>query len=94
MPFPKQTPRPFTREDVASINAGQIGCYGIYRDGAWVYIGRGDIRTRLLSHLRGDNPEILRERPTHWVGVVTQEDETEERRLLVECRPICNQRLG
>jgi len=94
MPFPQQTPRAFTRANVEDITPGQIGCYGLYRQGVWVYVGRGDVRDRLLKHLGGDNPCITREKPTYWVDVVTTDDENLEKRLILELNPICNQRIG
>lgn len=94
MPFPTQTPRTFTRANVEAINAGQIGCYGLYKAGSWIYVGRGDIRERLLAHLNGDNPCITREAPTHWVDVVTTQDAAREKELILELRPLCNQKVG
>lgn len=95
MPFPKQTPRGFTRANVLAINPNQIGVYGLFREGAWIYIGKGDIRQRLLDHLNGDNPAITRGRPTHWVDEVTTGDPSiREKTLIAECTPLCNQRVG
>ncbi len=94
MPFTEQTPRAFNRADIEGLNPDQIGCYGLYRETTWIYIGRGDIRNRLLDHLNGDNPCITREVPTHFVTVVTSDDEAPERRLITEFAPICNQRVG
>ena len=96
MPFPAQTPRPFTREDALTLNQDQMGCYGILVQRlteTWVYIGSGDIRQRLLDHI-DDNPCITQNSPTHWVGSVTNDYIEEEKRLIAEYQPICNQRLG
>lgn len=93
MAFANQ-PRAFTRANVEALNPNQIGCYGLYRQDAWVYIGRGDIRARLLAHLNGDNPCITREKPTSWVDVVTSDDENEEKRLILQHQPICNKKVG
>ena len=94
MPFPQQTPRTFTKANIEAITPGQMGCYGLFRQGVWVYVGRGDIRTRLLAHLNGDNPCITRERPTHWVDEVTSSDEAREKQLIVELSPVCNKKVG
>jgi excinuclease UvrABC nuclease subunit len=95
MPFPQQQPRLFTRASVESLNPNQIGVYGIFRQGTWLYVGKGDIRQRLLNHLNGDNPSIIREQPTHWVDEVTIGDPSlREKQLIAEFQPICNQRLG
>ncbi len=94
MPFPKQTPRAFNKTKVAGLNTGQIGCYGLYRANTCIYVGRGDIRARLIAHLNGDNSCIKRESPTDFVSVVTSEDEAKEKRLIAELQPVCNQKVG
>lgn len=94
MPFPSQTPRAFTKANIEAINPGQTGCYGLYREGVWIYVGRGDIRDRLLNHFNGGNACITREKPTHWVDVVTSDDVAEEKKLIVELTPVCNQKVG
>jgi hypothetical protein len=94
MPFPQQTPRAFTRPNIEAINPGQQGCYGLFREGVWVYVGRGDIRERLLDHLSGTNSCIARQQPTHWVDTVTADSVAEEKRLIAELTPVCNQKVG
>lgn len=93
MPF-ANNPKAFTKANVEALNLGQIGCYGLYRENTWIYIGRGDIRARLLVHLGGDNSCITREKPTTWVDVVTADDEAEEKRLITQFDPVCNRRVG
>ncbi len=95
MGFPSQTPRAFTRANVEAITPGQYGCYGLYMGGgAWVYVGKGDIRKRLLDHLNGDNPCITRNRPTHWVDIVTNNMDALEKALILEFQPSCNKKVG
>ena len=95
MPFISQTPRPFTKADVLTINPSQVGVYGLFKQGLWVYVGKGDIRERLLSHLGGDNPCIDRSAPTHWVGEITNGDPSaRERQLILETNTLCNLRVG
>ena len=94
MAFPQQTPRVFTQVIIEELNPNQTGVYGIYRDGAWIYVGRGDIRARLLAHLNGDNPRITKEKPTAYVTEVTPNDETREKALIVELDPIANRKVG
>ena len=94
MPFPEQKSRPFTRTNVESLKPNQLGCYGLFHENSWVYVGKGDIRERLLRHLSGDNPLITRSNPTHWVDVVTDDYDNEEKRLIVELNPACNRRVG
>jgi len=94
MPFPQQEPRLYTRADVEALSPGQLGVYGLYRAGLWVYVGNGDIRQRLLDHLNGDNPCISASGPTHWVSAVTSAYDQLERQLILELSPVCNQRVG
>jgi hypothetical protein len=95
MPFPQQEPRLFTRVGIEWLAAGQRGCYGIYRPGLWIYVGRtNDLRARLLEHLAGDNFLIARENPTHFITMLTANDELEEKRLIIELRPVANQKVG
>jgi hypothetical protein len=95
MPFPKQALRAFTRQNIEAVTPGQTGVYGLFRDSTWVYVGKGDVRERLLAHLDGDNPCITRQRPTHWVGELVNGDPTKrEKELILECSPSCNVRVG
>jgi hypothetical protein len=94
VPFPQQTSQPFTKAGIEWLAPNQIGVYGIFRSDAWIYVGRGDIRARLLSHLNGDNPDITKERPTHYVTLVTPHDEAMEKSLIVELHPIANKKVG
>lgn len=94
MPFNSNKVRNFTRANVEALNPNQIGVYGLFKGTSWVYIGRGDIRQRLLDHLNGDNSCITREAPTDWIDEVTSKDEQRERELIAEYNPICNRRVG
>lgn len=95
MSFPQQTPRAFTRANIEAITPGQKGCYGLYKANTWIYVGKADcIRKRLLEHLAGDNPCITRQQPTHWVDVVTNNNEAEEKRLITLYQPVCNKKVG
>ena len=71
MPFPQQPEQLFTKEGIEWLAAGQTGCYGLYRQGQWIYVGKSDdFRRRMLEHFNGDNPCITRARPTHYVTVL------------------------
>ena len=95
MPFIQQTPRIFVRQNIEVLNVNQIGVYGLFKQNEWVYIGKGDIRQRLLDHLNGDNLRITHQGPTHWVAEVTNGDpSTREQQLILECQPTCNCRVG
>jgi hypothetical protein len=94
MPFPKQDPLPFTKAGIECLNPNQNGVYGIFRSGVWIYVGRGDLRTRLLAAFNGENQRITRENPTHFVTLVTNDDVEMEKALILECKPIANQKVG
>ncbi|MBU2545493.1 hypothetical protein KKC65_03545 [Patescibacteria group bacterium] len=97
MPFAKQTPRIFNRENIEKINPDQSGIYGLFREGSWIYVGKGDIRQRLLDHLNGDNHCITNAQPTHWVDEVVNGDPSlREKELIIELRNrlVCNEKIG
>lgn len=94
MPFVQQTPRPFIKAEVLLLNENQIGVYGLFRQGQWVYVGKGDIRQRLLDHLNGDNLCINKQKPTHWVAELASNPDQREKQLITELDPVCNQRVG
>jgi hypothetical protein len=85
--------KPFTQAQVEAINPSHSGVYGLLRADAWIYIGRGNIRERLLGHLHGDHEGITQERPTHWAAEVTPNQVNRERELVIELYPICNQEV-
>ena len=94
MAFPTTTGRAFTRADVEALTSGQMGCYGLFKQGHWIYVGKGDVRQRLLDHLNGDNPCITKATPTHWVDEITTDYDAREKVLIAELNPICNKKVG
>ena len=101
MPFPTQTPRTFTRENIKNIKGNPSGCYGLmrpaqtrHRPAVWIYVGKGDIKERLIDHLGGDNACITQHAPTHWLDVVADDYNELEKQLIREYDPICNRRIG
>jgi hypothetical protein len=94
MAFPPQDPKSFTKAGVEWLNPGQHGCYGIFKNGKWIYVGKGDIRSRLMDHLNGDNPRITKESPTHYVAEVTADADAREKELILELNPSANQKIG
>ena len=94
MPFPKQEIRTYTKAGIEWLAPDQNGVYGIFRSDAWIYVGRGDLRDRLLDHFNGDNPAITKERPTGYVTELTGNHVARERELILELRPLANQKVG
>lgn len=84
----------FNEGTIKTLKPGQIGVFGIYRRDAWIYIGRGDLVAELLRYVRGDNPQIIAERPTHFCAIVTDDDVALEKKLIREHQPIANERVG
>ena len=94
MSFPKQEPRAFTQSGIEALSPNQNGVYGIFRADKWIYVGRGDLRARLLSHFNGGNPLITAHKPTHYVTLVTTDDVAHEKRLITLLNPVANQKVG
>ncbi len=95
MPFAAQALRPFTATNVQALGPNQFGVYGLFKQNVSIYVGKGDIRNRLLAHLNNDNPCISQQNPTHWVAeLIAGDPSARERQLIAELRPTCNQRLG
>ena len=86
--------KPYTRQEIESLNPNQSGVYGIFRDSVAVYIGSGDIRARMLAHFNGDNACINSNTPNQWTAEVISGDPIpRERQLILEYQPVCNQRV-
>jgi hypothetical protein len=85
----------FTQENVDK-SPNSDGVYGLVRgDGETkVYIGGGNIRSRLQSHFGGGNSCITREKPTHYYREVTQNWTSREKELIGAYDPICNKKVG
>ena len=89
MPFPEPA-HGFSRSEIETLTPGQQGCYGLVFRSVWIYIGKGDIRQRLLDHFNGDNECINRYRPSHWMAIVTEDADKLEHELIQEYLPLCN----
>jgi hypothetical protein len=48
----------------------------------------------MMAHVGGDNPDILKYQPTHWVGEVTANLDNREKELQIELKPVANKRVG
>ena len=94
MPFNNHAAYRFDLPSVSALPPGRNGVYGLYVTGKWIYVGKGDIRERLMAHLNGDNPCIKRETPTNFIFEVTASMDSREKQLIVEFDPVCNKRVG
>jgi len=94
MPFENDKPWLFNRQAIESFASSQTGVYAIYNAQKWIYIGRGDIRQRLLDHLAGDIPSINTNTPTHFRAEITGDSIKREKQLLREYAPACNPKLS
>jgi hypothetical protein len=97
MPFAHMTTSPFTRQVIEAIPPGTVGVYGIVSATAVIYVGKStDMRERMLAHLYGDNPAILRNSPVSWLGEIrlASEIDAREKQLILEYDPIANKKVG
>jgi hypothetical protein len=89
MPFPSQVPKPFDQANVEGLIAGYAGCYGMFRPGAWIFIGASnDLRASLLAHLNNPADPIHTEHPTHFVTMLDANPQVTAAQLLAELHPI------
>jgi hypothetical protein len=93
MPFPDQPRRPFTREEVERLTKGLRGVYGLFRGDTCVFVGKGDLRDRLLGHLGTGYTEqarcIAKSSPTHFLVEETEDFIVRHMGLVVEYQPSC-----
>lgn len=90
MPFATQDAQEFTRRNIQALAEGQMGVYGLRKEGTWIYVGSGDIRGRLVGHLNRDNNCIRFQAPTHLEYEVTDDYVNREKALIAELNPSCN----
>ena len=87
----------FNRASILANASNASGVYAIYNQQTWIYVGEsGDIQGRLLEHLGGDNPCIIRHQPTGFQFELWPANQRMARQneLIVALKPACNQRLG
>lgn len=97
MPFSNSWKRAWTRDAILALREGAFGVYGIFRGDECVYVGKGDLRDRLMDHLNGDNPGITKSKPSWWTAYncETEDHATDlEKALILEHHPTCNKRVG
>ncbi len=88
----------FTRPAVINDAPNVSGVYGIFRDGAWIYVGEAqDIQARLIQHLTADDSADIRaQHPTGFTfeRVPAAARVARQNALIAELNPICNRRMG
>ena len=82
----------FQRESILRNAPESSGVYGLF-SAFWIYIGAAEnIRERILKHLDGDDPCIVRYRPSGFAFELAAPRNRHHRRmyLMKELQPLCN----
>jgi hypothetical protein len=82
----------FQRESIIRNAPESSGVYGLF-SAFWIYIGSAEnIRERILKHLEGDDPCIVRYRPSGFAFELALPRERYQRRmyLMKELQPLCS----
>ena len=90
MAFAQQTTKKFTKKVVLEFKQVILGVYGLFREGKCVFVGKGNIRERLLGHLLNDNVCLNVAWPSHWVYEATEKADARWKELLLDLEPDCN----
>ncbi len=72
------------------------GVYGLF-SAFWIYIGAAEnIQARILKHLEGDDPCIVRYRPSGFAFELAAPRDRHHRRmfLMKELQPLCNREVS
>lgn len=87
----------FDHATITSFAPPQSGVYAIYNQKGLIYFGEGqDIQAKLLAHLKGDNPRILKHRPTAFTYELVPDNQRLARldQLIRRFGSECNKKLG
>ena len=82
----------FQRESILRNAPESSGVYGLF-SAFWIYVGAAEnIRARILKHLEGDDPCIVRYRPSGFAFELVAPRDRYHRRmhLAKELQPLCN----
>lgn len=82
----------FQRECILKNAPESSGVYGLF-NAFWIYIGEAEnLRARLLEHLDGDDPSIVRFQPSGFAFELASPKERRRRheQLIKELQPLCN----
>jgi len=93
MPFPEQPRHPFAAEEIGRLPIGKRGVYGLFNDEGCVFVGKGNLRERLLGHLKSGYTEearsIRNHAPTYFLYEETENFVVRHMGLVVEYEPKC-----
>ena len=82
----------FQRDCVLKNAPESSGVYGLF-NAFWIYLGEADdLRARLLEHLDGDDPCIVRFQPSGFAFELASPNDRRRRhdQLIKELQPLCN----
>ncbi len=91
--IPNEDAYAFEEQSILNHAPNQIGVYVIFRPNQWLYVGHGDIQTRLLGHVHGDIPDLhVEDAPWFMFERCPSEQAATERAkvLTYSYRPLCN----
>jgi hypothetical protein len=93
VPFPDQPRRPFERGEIEKLPPGRRGVYGLFNGEGCVFVGKGDLRERLLLHLKPGYTEearcVRKNAPTWFLVEETENFVVRHMGLVVEYGPRC-----
>ena len=98
MPFTSTTSYTFDENNIKAYAPVSSGVYGLFvAKRHWVYIGEtNNLERRLLEHLSETGTCLSNQKPTHFTWELSDERSRVSRQnaLILELRPVCNQKLG
>ena len=93
MPFPDQPRRPFAADEIERLATGRRGVYGLFNESGCIFIGKGDLRERLLLHLKPGYTEeahcVRKSAPAWFLVEETENFVVRHMGLVVEYAPKC-----
>ncbi len=93
MPFPGQPRRPFAAGEIERLPPGKRGVYGLFNEEGCIFVGKGNLRERLLLHLKPGYTEEARcvrnSAPAWFMIEETENFVVRHMGLVVEYRPKC-----
>lgn len=93
MPFPDQARRSFAAAEIERLPPGKRGVYGLFNDAGCVFVGKGNLRERLLLHLKSGYTEeahcVRKNAPAWFLIEETENFIVRHMGLVVEYAPRC-----